>query len=145
MLSEKLRFLLDILNTDNTEISRCAGCSASNISRLKSGSRIPQKNSRTIKKLSAGICYFARSSGTQELLSLVVGAEVTSDMDESVIDWLYDDAPPELPPPELEPPAPRGTAPPEPAPKILLKKETRDMFDLSWPETGALPGQETSP
>ncbi len=98
MLSEKLRFLLDILNTDNTEISRCAGCSASNISRLKSGSRIPSKNSRTIKKLSEGICCFARSSGTQELLSLVVGSEVTSDMDESVIDWLYDDAPPELPP-----------------------------------------------
>ena len=56
MISKRIEYLLWVLATDNTQLAAYAGCSESNFSRLKSGSREPDRDSVTIRKFANAVC-----------------------------------------------------------------------------------------
>ena len=93
MISKRIEYLLWVLATDNTQLAAYAGCSESNFSRLKSGARLPVKDSITIKKFANAVCQAARANRmTGTLTNLIKAAE---DDDEhlaaAVIEWLFDE------------------------------------------------------
>jgi hypothetical protein len=59
MLSDRITALFSLLQCSNTEIARFAGCSSGNISKLKTGNRIPKPTSRSIAALAEGVCGYA--------------------------------------------------------------------------------------
>ena len=59
MLSERLNILFTLLQCNNTEIARYAGCSPSHISRFRSGARNPKERGRAVKKIAEAIYRYA--------------------------------------------------------------------------------------
>ena len=55
MLSERITKLFRLLQCTNTDIAKYAGCSPSNISRMKSGGRAPSPDGRAVLHLAEGI------------------------------------------------------------------------------------------
>lgn len=92
MLSERITALFSILQCTNTDIARYAGCSSGNISKLKSGNRVPDRTSRTIGALTDAVYRYADSENMLDVLCEIIGA--TDICRESVVacltDWLYD-------------------------------------------------------
>lgn len=92
MISRRIEYLLWTLATDNTQLAAYAGCSESNFSRLKSGSRRPAKDSVTIKKFVTAICAAAKDKGmTDKLKTLVVAPDCTDEeLPDAVAEWIFD-------------------------------------------------------
>ena len=92
MLSERIGTLYELLQCNNTEIARFAGCSAGNISRIKSGYRVPQPGSRTIALFAAGIYGYADYENLLPALSALCGAADTArdSVIPKLIAWLYE-------------------------------------------------------
>lgn len=95
MLSEKISYLLKLLGTGNKQISNYAGCSPTNFSRLKSGSRAPDKNSPTIRKLCDGVYGFAKDTESLSRLRVLTGCIDGSEQElkEALANWLFDEKP----------------------------------------------------
>ena len=92
MLSDRISKLFALLQCSNTDIARFAGCSPSNISRLKSGSREPPPKSRSIALLAKGIYGYA---DYENMLSVLCELCETEDSQAetllpAIIAWLYD-------------------------------------------------------
>ena len=105
MLSDRITTLFELLSCSNTDIARYADCSPSNISRLKSGSRMPAPDSRTITKLAEGIWQYADHENMQNVLCQLTNAGSTKkeQLIPALITWLYDTKKmnlPKTPPPE---------------------------------------------
>ena len=103
MLSERITELFGLLQCTNSDIARFADCTPSNISRLKSGSREPYPESRTMLRLVRGIYRYADYENMLDLLCSLCG---TSDpraenLVPAVITWLYSDKDYELPEPVM--------------------------------------------
>ncbi|MCR5816128.1 MAG: helix-turn-helix domain-containing protein [Ruminococcus sp.] len=92
MINKKIEYLLWALGTDNTQLAAYAGCSESNFSRLKSGSREPARDSVTIRKFARAICLSAADSRLTDTLKTIAGAKDIEDemLSDAVIDWLFD-------------------------------------------------------
>ena len=92
MISKRIEYLLWVLATDNTQLAAYAGCSESNFSRLKSGSREPDRDSVTIRKFANAVCKAARDRKmTETLRSLTKAAEADDEtLSRAVIDWIFD-------------------------------------------------------
>ena len=92
MLSERIEILYRLLQCNNTEIARFAGCTSGNISRLKSGSRCPAPRSRTISLLVNGIYGYADYENMLASLQELCGA--ADESREAVVPaltaWLYE-------------------------------------------------------
>ena len=73
MLSERITELFGLLQCTNTDIARFAGCSPSNISRLKSGLRVPDRGSLSILRLARGVYLYADYENLLGLLSELCG------------------------------------------------------------------------
>lgn len=73
MLSDRIETLFTLLQCNNTDIARYAGCSSGNISKLKSGNRVPKPASRTIAALAEGVYRYAdyTSTGNEPLALLI--------------------------------------------------------------------------
>lgn len=91
MLSERITALFALLQCNNTQIARFAGCSSGNISKLKTGNREPKPTSRSIAALAEGVYGYADYENMLPLLEELCGAENTSreTLIPALIAWLY--------------------------------------------------------
>ena len=103
MLSERITELFGLLQCTNSDIARFAGCTPSNISRLKSGSREPDPDSRTMLRLVRGIYRYADYENMLDLLCSLCGTADprAENLVPAVITWLYSDKDYELPEPVM--------------------------------------------
>lgn len=99
MLAERLATIYRLLQCSNTDLAGYAGCSPSNISRLKSGLREPKPTSRTIALLANGIYGYADYENLLPVLAELCGVEDTGpeSLIPAVIAWLFDTAQVTLP------------------------------------------------
>ena len=91
MLSERITALFALLQCTNTDIARFAGCSPSNISRLKSGLREPPASSRTVSLLAEGIYAYADYENLLPVLRELCGTEDSARerLIPGIVAWLY--------------------------------------------------------
>ncbi len=91
MLSAKITKLFHILQCSNTDIARFAGCSPSNISRLKSGARELGAESRSVQRLAEGIYRYANDENMLSVLTELCGVDDSREtvMVRAILDWLY--------------------------------------------------------
>lgn len=91
MLHERITALFTLLQCTNTDIARYAGCSTGNISKLKSGYRVPRADSRSIQALARGVCRYADYENELSVLGELCGTEDTSPekLIPALIAWLY--------------------------------------------------------
>lgn len=101
MLSTRINELFHLLQCSSTDIAHFADCSPSNISRLKSGSREPDPNSRSLVRLAQGIYRYADYENMLNVLCSLCGTEKTAaeDLIPAIIAWLYSDQEYKLPQP----------------------------------------------
>lgn len=92
MLSEKIGVLYKLLQCNNTDIARYAGCSPGNISRLKTGNRAPGPESRSIRVFAEGVYGYADYENMLPVLQELSGASDASreTLIPAVIAWLFD-------------------------------------------------------
>lgn len=92
MLPEKITSLYSLLQCNNTDIARHAGCSSSNISHLRTGNREPKPESRTISVFVEGVYRYADYENLLPVLCELCGAEeMTHDsVIPALTGWLYD-------------------------------------------------------
>ncbi|MCR5107417.1 MAG: helix-turn-helix domain-containing protein [Lachnospiraceae bacterium] len=113
MLSGRIKTLYEVLKCNNTDIARFARCSSGNISRLKSGNRVPKPESRTIALFVNGIYDYADYENLLPQLLRLIGISDRSDQTledlnrENVTTrlaaWLYDVDKVVLPPGDILP------------------------------------------
>ena len=99
MLSQRMADLFRLLQCTNSDIARFAGCSPSNVSRLKSGVREPRQDSRAVWRLAQGVYRYADDENLLSLLCQLCGVEDARPdaLIPAVITWLYQDQPYQLP------------------------------------------------
>lgn len=92
MLSDRISRLFSLLQCSNTDIARFAGCSPSNISRMKSGSREPPPQSRSIVLLARGVYGYADYENLLSVLCELCGTEDGREevLVPAIIAWLYE-------------------------------------------------------
>lgn len=91
MLSDRITALFALLQCNNTQIARFAGCSPGNISKLKTGNREPKPTSRSIAALAEGVYGYADYENMLPLLVELCGAEDSTreTLIPALIAWLY--------------------------------------------------------
>ena len=99
MLSQRMSDLFRLLQCTNSDIARFAGCSPSNVSRLRSGVREPRQDSRAVWRLAQGIYRYADDENLLPLLCQLCGVEDARPeaLIPAVVTWLYQDQPYQLP------------------------------------------------
>ena len=100
MLSERIATLYALLQCSNTDIARYASCSSGNISRLKSGCRVPKPQSRTISLFANGVYGYADYENMLPTLRACCSAadETREALIPALIAWLYETDAVSLPP-----------------------------------------------
>lgn len=91
-LQKNLKTVIGIMGCTNTDIAAYAGCSASNISRIRSGSRTYSKDSKTVKCLVAGIYEYASAYGYLDRLCSLIDCkrkDSVKDMQSALAHWLF--------------------------------------------------------
>lgn len=93
MFHEKLERLLLALGANNAQIARYAGFDRTNISRLRSGARVPRRDGPTAEKLVSGLYLFADNRNELGKLCAVFGGNANASAEEikaALSAWLYD-------------------------------------------------------
>ncbi len=93
MLTERLNELLEKIDATGAEIAKKVGFDRTNISRIKSGKRIPHPDSVTAEKLVEGIYLFADNRNNLSKLCSIVGADPKASAKEiktELKNWLYE-------------------------------------------------------
>ncbi|EFV01260.1 hypothetical protein HMP0721_1641 [Pseudoramibacter alactolyticus ATCC 23263] len=90
MFSERLNQLMAALGTNNSELARYAGFDRTNISRMRSGTRVPKATSASLSKLVQGIGQLARDQGKRALLVSVTDQDEAADFEQGLADWLLE-------------------------------------------------------
>ncbi len=92
MLSERITGLFALLQCNNTQIARFAGCSSGNISKLKTGNREPKPTSRAIASFAGGVYGYADYENLLPLLAELCGVKNTDreTLIPALISWLYE-------------------------------------------------------
>ena len=91
MLYEKIDLLMNLLNVGSADIARLTNHSPTSFSRLRSGSRVPKRNSPTIQHFAQGILLFASETNQTNKLCMLIQCKSAENLPESMIDWLYSD------------------------------------------------------
>ena len=93
MLSKRITDLFQLLQCGNTDLARFAGCTPSNISRLKSGLNEPACDSRSVLRLAEGVYRYADYENMLEVLRRLCGAADTraETLIPAVVGWLYEE------------------------------------------------------
>lgn len=92
MTGLRIDYLLAFLGTDNSRLSAYAGCSGSNFSRLRSGSRKLTPHSSTVKRFAQAVYTCACDNDLTPQLCALIGCNSTG-KDEAVgrlIEWLFE-------------------------------------------------------
>lgn len=91
MLSDRLTELFSLLQCSNTDIARYAGCSPSNISRMRSGARDPKHGGAAVRRLAEGVCRYADHENMLDpLCDLCQAQDSRPDvLLPAVLAWLY--------------------------------------------------------
>ncbi|MCR5122235.1 MAG: hypothetical protein K6B74_07430 [Ruminococcus sp.] len=94
MFKDKITYLIDLLNADSRQLAMYSDFSESVVSRLKTGARQPDKDSRTVSKLVRGAYLCSEDKGRLDALCRAVGcAEGDRDIKTvctALTDWLFD-------------------------------------------------------
>ena len=93
MLSQRLDTLIRELGTNNSEVAACAGFDRTNISRFRSGSRLPKASSSSARRLAEGLYRYASEHDGLNTLYTITGIEPGNSDDEiklALISWLYE-------------------------------------------------------
>ena len=99
MLTERLNELLKRIDATGAEIAKKVGFDRTNISRIKSGKRIPHPDSVTADKLINGIYLFADNKNNLDKLCSVIDADPKASANEiktCLKNWLYEGYDPNL-------------------------------------------------
>ena len=94
MFCERLNRLMNDINAGNGDIAEIAGFDRSNVSRLRSGSRVPRKGGASVGRLSQAIVDLAVSRGSIDKLCAAIGCSENTNGDmmrNMVEEWLCDD------------------------------------------------------
>ncbi len=91
MLHEKIDLLMNTLNAGSVDIARLTSSSPTAYSRLRSGSRVPQPGSPTIRRLVQGILLFAKETEQTAKLYTLVECDEHADPEQAVTKWLFSD------------------------------------------------------
>lgn len=97
MLSQKISRLMELVGAKNSDIAINADFDQSNISRLRSGARIPEKRSTSINKFANGLIIFSKQIGKIEILCNAIGCDSIISHDEikdNLLEWLYNNLKP---------------------------------------------------
>lgn len=92
MFTEKVRFLLSQLEASNSDVAQQMRVNPSIISRLRTGSSRPKKESQAIQHFLDGIYGFALENNRLHLLASMVGLEASAqanDYKAALLSWLY--------------------------------------------------------
>ncbi len=91
MLSERINALYALLKCNNTDIARFAGCSTGNISRLKTGNRVPAPGSRSIAVFAEGVYGYSDYENMLPALRKLCRApgESREELIPALKTWLY--------------------------------------------------------
>ena len=94
MLSDRIAELFRLLQCSNTDIARFAGCSPSNVSRLKRGLTRPKPGSRSALRLAEGIYRYADYENMLDMLGELCRTTETSagTMVPAIAAWLYEES-----------------------------------------------------
>ena len=94
MLSERITLLMSVINAENADIAELAGFDRSNISRLRSGARVPLKTGSSMGRFVDAVMGFALSKGKGEAMAVLIGYDGKYSPEEfrsALLDWLYED------------------------------------------------------
>ncbi|MBE6726294.1 MAG: hypothetical protein E7576_14065 [Ruminococcaceae bacterium] len=95
MFQNRINELFQTVGVSSAEIARAAGCDPSNISRMRSGARIPPKDGRAAKRLSEAVIRCAAERGRIGSLRALTGCSRDTEPEElngKLMDWLYADS-----------------------------------------------------
>lgn len=95
MLSERITLVMSVLNAENADIAQIAGFDQSNVSRMRSGARVPPKNGTSIGKFMDAAIDLALKTGKGEALCKAVGYDGEFSRESfrtSLLEWLYEDS-----------------------------------------------------
>ena len=93
MVTERINELFENLEAKNGQVAKLAGFDRTNISRLRSSGRTPEKHSPTIQKLVTGLYLYADNRNELGKLCGYVGADPGGSAEEitdKIRDWLYE-------------------------------------------------------
>ena len=94
MLKDKISYLIDLLNADSRQLAMYSDFSESVVSRLKTGARTPDRDSRTIAKLVRGAYLCGEDKNRLDAVCKTIGYTGVSRNMKSVCaaltDWLFD-------------------------------------------------------
>ena len=93
MYTDRLNSLFQTLQATNLEIASYAGCDRSNISRLRSGSRIPKPTGVAAERVAQGLVTWAAQHDMLPVLCSCIGEEdvPAEELPSKVLTWLYQD------------------------------------------------------
>lgn len=90
----KVNFLLTVLGASNSDIAHMIGVDPSNISRLKTGKRLPAKNSSSISHFIEGVYLFALQHQKLSILERIFDNQNFLDeksLKTALQNWLFND------------------------------------------------------
>jgi len=96
MFTSRLNELFQYIGAKNGQVAMLAGFDRTNISRLRSSGRTPEKNSPTIRKLVTGFYLYADNRNELGKLCEYIGADPEASAEEirdKIRDWLYEEEP----------------------------------------------------
>ena len=92
MFTERLNIAIGLIGATNAELAETYGCDRSNISRIRSGNRVPSRTSGVAHKLVAALVEQAYKSGTSAAIFDKIGISPASSQEEAekaLLRWLY--------------------------------------------------------
>ena len=96
MYSERLASLMDETGSSVRQLAECAGFDRTNISRLKSGRRIPEKTGKAAARVADALIAAAEANGRKDILFDRAGIRPESSPEEArdaLLEYLYDGTP----------------------------------------------------
>lgn len=125
MFSEKLNQLMAALKTNNSELARYAGFDRTNISRMRSGARVPKPGGVSAQKLMRGLWALAEAREARKALAALTGHQSGGAVTQAALcDWLFAG--------EEAPPSPRTARPRRGRGTIFSEKLDAAMALAGW-------------
>ncbi|MBQ8962099.1 MAG: helix-turn-helix transcriptional regulator [Ruminococcus sp.] len=95
MLCDRLDLIMREINAENADIAEIAGFDRSNVSRMRSGARVPLKNGSCMARTAGAVITCAAASGKTDALCRTIaftGEPSPEELRRALTDWLYEDS-----------------------------------------------------
>ena len=93
MFKDRLNLIMDAMKANNQDVASLAGIDRTNISRFRSGKRIPRFGTEMSDKLALGLSRYARREKLISVLADIVGCSIDESEDktgEEISRWLFE-------------------------------------------------------